>query len=65
MRPAEDFERKSVGTERTFRDQENADKLREILRHLADELEADLDRVQTAVLSTIRDTLTSGTVYSD
>jgi DNA polymerase kappa len=50
VRPAEDYERKSVGTERTFRDQEDQEKLREILRGLADELEGDLEREQTAVL---------------
>ena len=49
VRPAEYYERKSVGTERTFRDQDNPDKLRETLRRLADELESDLERVQTAV----------------
>ena len=49
VRPAEDYERKSVGTERTFRDQDNPDKLREILRGLADELGRDLERAQTAV----------------
>jgi len=49
VRPAEDYERKSVGTERTFRDQADPDKLRETLRGLADELEGDLERAQTAV----------------
>lgn len=49
IRPAEDYERKSVGSERTFRDQEDQDKLREILRGIADELAGDLERIQTAV----------------
>src|SRR5271154_2364804 len=49
VRPAEDYERKSVGTERTFRDQDDEGKLKEILRGLADELEGDLERAQTAV----------------
>ena len=66
VRPAEDYERKSVGTERTFRDQEDADKLREILRHLADELEGDLERVQTAVYARFKDLLlTVGSMYCD
>ena len=50
VRSAEEYERKSVGTERTFRDEDNSDKLREILRNLADELEGDLERAETAVL---------------
>jgi DNA polymerase kappa len=49
VRPAEEYERKSVGTERTFRDQDDQNKLRETLRALADELAGDLDRVETAV----------------
>jgi DNA polymerase kappa len=49
IRPAEDYERKSVGSERTFRDQDDQDKLREILRGIADDLAGDLERVQTAV----------------
>jgi DNA polymerase kappa len=49
VRPAEDYERKSVGTERTFRDQGDSQKLKEILQGLADELEGDLERAQTAV----------------
>jgi DNA polymerase kappa len=66
VRSAEDYERKSVGTERTFRDQEDAAKLREILRHLADELEGDLDRVQTAVDARFKDLLlTVGSMYCD
>jgi DNA polymerase kappa len=46
---SEDYERKSVGCERTFRDEGNQDKLREILRGIADELAGDLERAQTAV----------------
>ena len=49
VRPAEDHDRKSVGTERTFRDEENEEKLQDILRGLADELERDLERVNSAV----------------
>jgi len=49
VRPAEDYERKSVGTERTFRDEHDEGKLREILKGLAEELEGDLERVNTAV----------------
>jgi DNA polymerase kappa len=51
VRPAEDYERKSVGSERTFRDQGDQDKLREILRGIADDLAGDLERAQTAVYS--------------
>ena len=49
VRPAEDYERKSVGTERTFHDEGNSQKLKEMLRGLADELEEDLERAETAV----------------
>ena len=49
VRSAEHYDRKSVGTERTFRDEENEEKLRDILRGLADELEGDLARANTAV----------------
>ena len=49
VRPAEDYERKSVGSERTFRDQGDPEKLREILKGIANELAGDLERVQTAV----------------
>jgi nucleotidyltransferase/DNA polymerase involved in DNA repair len=49
IRSAEDYERKSVGTERTFRDEQDEEKLRDILRGLADELEGDLERANTAV----------------
>ena len=54
VRPAEDYERKSVGSERTFRDQDNEDKLSEKLREIADELAGDLERVQTAVYHSLR-----------
>lgn len=49
IRPAEDYERKSVGTERTFRDEQDEGKLRDILRGLANELEGDLETANTAV----------------
>jgi nucleotidyltransferase/DNA polymerase involved in DNA repair len=49
IRPAEDYERKSVGTERTFRDEHDEGKLREILKGLAEDLEGDLERANTAV----------------
>src|SRR5579862_3458383 len=62
VRPAEDYERKSVGTERTFRDESDPNKLREILRNLADELEGDLERAQTAVYF-LRSPLTLGKVH--
>ena len=39
IRPADDYERKSVGTESTFRDISNKDELRQKLRHTAEELE--------------------------
>jgi DNA polymerase kappa len=55
VRPAEDYERKSVGTERTFRDEDDPNKLRDILRGLADELEGDMERVQTAVCTILPD----------
>lgn len=48
MRPAEDYERKSVGSERTFRDQGDEERLREMLRGIAEDLEGDLERAQTA-----------------
>jgi DNA polymerase kappa len=48
VRPADEYERKSVGTERTFRDEGTEGKLREILRGLAEELAGDLERAQTA-----------------
>jgi hypothetical protein len=48
VRPAEDYERKSVGSERTFRDEGDEERLREMLRGIAEELEGDLERAQTA-----------------
>lgn len=45
IRPAEETERKSVGTESTFRDMSGPD-LRTKLRHIAEELEKDLKRTQ-------------------
>ena len=44
IRPAEEYERKSVGTESTFRDMSSKTDLREKLRHTAEELEKDLAR---------------------
>lgn len=46
IQPAEDYERKSVGTESTFRDMSSKVELREKLRHIAEELEKDLKRTQ-------------------
>ena len=46
VQPAEEFERKSVGTESTFRDMEGTVVLREKLRSTAEELEKDLNRTQ-------------------
>lgn len=46
VQPAEESERKSVGTESTFRDISNKQELREKLRHTAEELEKDMARVQ-------------------
>jgi DNA polymerase kappa len=45
VQPADEYERKSVGTESTFRDMSNRAELREKLRHTAEELEKDLARV--------------------
>jgi DNA polymerase kappa len=42
IRPAEEYERKSVGTESTFRDLSGGERLREKLRATAEELEKDL-----------------------
>lgn len=44
VRPAEEYERKSVGTESTFRDISTKAELREKLRHTAEELEKDMLR---------------------
>jgi DNA polymerase kappa len=46
IRPAEDYERKSVGTESTFRDISTKSDLREKLRKTAESLESDLLRVE-------------------
>ncbi|KAI9706692.1 MAG: hypothetical protein M1836_003702 [Candelina mexicana] len=46
VQPAEAHERKSVGTESTFRDMSNKQELREKLRWIAEELEKDLARTQ-------------------
>ncbi len=44
VQPAEEYERKSVGTESTFRDMSDKTELREKLRWIAEELEKDLAR---------------------
>ncbi|RMZ77110.1 hypothetical protein DV737_g4522, partial [Chaetothyriales sp. CBS 132003] len=46
IHPAEDYERKSVGTESTFRDISSKQDLREKLRQTAEELEKDLRRAE-------------------
>ena len=46
VQPAEEHERKSVGTESTFRDMSGKPELREKLRWIAEELEKDLTRTQ-------------------
>ena len=46
VRPAEEYERKSVGSESTFRDMSDKTELREKLRWTAEELEKDLTRTQ-------------------
>ncbi|MCJ1322359.1 hypothetical protein MMC15_007707 [Xylographa vitiligo] len=46
VQPAEEYERKSVGTESTFRDMSGKAELREKLRWIAEELEKDLTRTQ-------------------
>lgn len=43
---AEDSERKSVGTETTFRELQSPEDLRDKLRHIAEELEGDLKRTE-------------------
>jgi DNA polymerase kappa len=45
VQPADEYERKSVGTESTFRDMSNKEELREKLRRTAEELEKDMARV--------------------
>ena len=46
VQPAEEYERKSVGTESTFRDMSGKAELREKLKWIAEELEKDLTRTQ-------------------
>ncbi|KAK3940039.1 DNA polymerase [Diplogelasinospora grovesii] len=46
VQPAEDYERKSVGTESTFRDMSDPTQLREKLRSTAEELEKDMRRAE-------------------
>lgn len=46
VQPAEEYERKSVGTESTFRDMSDKGELRDKLRWIAEELEKDLTRTQ-------------------
>jgi len=46
VQPAEDHERKSVGTESTFRDMSSKAELRSRLRRTAEELEKDMKRVE-------------------
>jgi len=46
VQPAEEYGRKSVGTESTFRDMSDPKELREKLRWLAEELEKDCERTQ-------------------
>ena len=46
VRPSEEYERKSVGTESTFRDLSTKAELRERLRHTAEELEKDMLRLK-------------------
>lgn len=46
VQPAEEYERKSVGTESTFRDISDKHALREKLRSTAEELEKDMARVE-------------------
>lgn len=46
VRPAEEYERKSVGTESTFHDMSDPKELRDKLRWIAEELEKDLQRTE-------------------
>ncbi|KAM0559513.1 hypothetical protein ACHAPJ_004543 [Fusarium lateritium] len=46
IQPAEDYERKSVGTESTFRDMSDPKQLRDKLRKTAEELEQDMKRAE-------------------
>jgi DNA polymerase kappa len=44
--PAEEYERKSVGTESTFSEMEGKEAIRDKMRHIAEELEGDMKRVE-------------------
>ncbi|KAF1958919.1 DNA-directed polymeras-like protein kappa [Byssothecium circinans] len=46
IQPAEDYERKSVGTETTFKEMKSPDALRTKLREISEELEGDLKRTE-------------------
>ncbi|THV47179.1 hypothetical protein BGAL_0329g00050 [Botrytis galanthina] len=46
VKPAEEYTRKSVGTESTFNEMNDATELRSKLRHTAEELEKDMQRTQ-------------------
>ncbi|KAI9716201.1 MAG: hypothetical protein M1828_000427 [Chrysothrix sp. TS-e1954] len=46
IRPADEYERKSVGTESTFGDLSGTEELQAKLRHIAEELEKDMRRTQ-------------------
>ncbi|MCJ1336920.1 hypothetical protein MMC09_002198 [Bachmanniomyces sp. S44760] len=46
VQPAEEYQRKSVGTESTFREMSDKTELREKLRWIAEELEKDMTRTQ-------------------
>ncbi|RAL61885.1 hypothetical protein DID88_002948 [Monilinia fructigena] len=46
VKPAEEYTRKSVGTESTFGDMSDATELRSKLRHTAEDLERDMQRTQ-------------------
>lgn len=46
VKPAEEYTRKSVGTESTFGDMNDPTELRDRLRHTAEELEKDMQRTQ-------------------
>lgn len=46
VQPSEEYERKSVGTESTFKEMSDPAELRDMLRHVAEELEKDCERTQ-------------------
>lgn len=46
IQPAEDYERKSVGTETTFKELSSPDSLRQKLRDISEELEGDMKRTE-------------------